>query len=293
MDYIDIFAKFLELYPDYRDKVCAFAPSGKYSIEVGLQDESVLKFLYFDDGHHILLENDCEPENKTTKTEQKPIVTQTKKKRNVKLTAIVSIVVLVACIIFTMVGLADKNDPDSESTTEVTDTMAACETSEAITEAITESTKTTEHITESTETCSTEPSEPVETEPQPEVDPDDVELLAMVIFQEAGGDAYCDECRRRVADVVLNRVASGSFPDTIHGVLSQRSQYGRFYWTGVVWSDRASDPNEEHAVERARRIAREVLEGNHSELYGNGYIWQAEFVQGTDGFWHCGNYFGR
>ena len=131
--------------------------------------------------------------------------------------------------------------------------------------------------------------EPVEVD----VDPEEVELLAKVIYQEAGGDKCCDECRRRVADVVLNRVADDRFPDTILEVLSERAQYGRYHWTGVIWPEKASAESEAHAVERAYRIAEEVLSGHHSELYGQGYIWQAEFVQGTDNVFHCNTYFGK
>lgn len=120
-----------------------------------------------------------------------------------------------------------------------------------------------------------------------------VEMLAKVIYQEAGGNAVCDDCRRRVGDVVLNRVEDERFPDTMEEVLTARKQYGRFYWTGVVWADRAGQPGEKDAVERAMRVASEILDGQHSDLYGNGYVWQAEFEQGIDGFWCCGTYFGR
>lgn len=121
----------------------------------------------------------------------------------------------------------------------------------------------------------------------------DREMLALIIYQEAGGDACCDECRYRVADVVLNRVASDRFPNTIYEVLTQRAQYGRLYWTGLVWPEKAFYEVEAHAVERAYRVAEDVLNGNHSELYGEGYIWQAEFTQGRDNIYHCGHYFGR
>lgn len=130
-------------------------------------------------------------------------------------------------------------------------------------------------------------------EPEVTVNPEDVELLAAVIYQEAGGNKCCDDCRRRVADVVLNRVADERFPDTLHGVLTQERQYGRFHWTGVVWPDKAYADSERPAVERAYRIAEEVLRGEHSELYGQGYIWQAEFMQGTDIVFHCNTYFGK
>lgn len=124
-------------------------------------------------------------------------------------------------------------------------------------------------------------------------DPKDIEMLALVIYQEVGGDAHCDECRRRVADVVLNRVEDDRFPDDIYSVLVQPGQYGRLSWTGLVWASRASSPWEANAVARAYRIAEEVLMGQHSDLYGKGYVWQAGFVQGKDNIWCCGHYFGR
>lgn len=123
----------------------------------------------------------------------------------------------------------------------------------------------------------------------------ELEMLACVIYQEAGGDACCDDCRRRVADVVLNRMEDPRFPDTMYDVLTAPRQYGEFYLSGLYWKNRASNPSEQNAVQRAYRIAKEVLNGQHSELYGNGYIWQAGFKQGSDGFWceNCGIYFGK
>lgn len=149
----------------------------------------------------------------------------------------------------------------------------------------------------SEEEIEVEIEEPVEEEIEEEieVDPEDLELLACVIYQEAGADYCCDDCRRRVADVVLNRVGDDRFPDNIQDVLTQKRQYGRYYWTGVVWPERAKNDCEKHAVERAYRIAEEVLKGEHSELYGEGYIWQAEFKQGTGVVYcdQCKIYFGK
>lgn len=121
----------------------------------------------------------------------------------------------------------------------------------------------------------------------------ETEMLACVIYQEVGGSKHCDECRRRVADVVLNRVADSRFPNTIEGVLTAKNQYGRFYYTGIKWADRHTWPGEKKAVERAWRIAEEVMAGKHSDLYGKGYVWQAGFKQGTSGFWCCGHYFAK
>lgn len=134
------------------------------------------------------------------------------------------------------------------------------------------------------------------TEAHVPVNEHDVELLACVIYQEAGGDTCCDMCRRRVADVVLNRVKDPRFNGTtIEEILidgDPAPQWGLYSVTGVVWPDKASLPEEQHAVERAYRIAREVLEGQHSDLTGE-YIWCAEFSQGTDVIECDGIYFGK
>ena len=202
-----------------------------------------------------------------------------------------------------------KGSVETTEATEATEETVPETTEETIPETTEETVpETTEAAVKPTEpkpsTSNPKPSTPAPTEPndiptstpvtnltkKPETDR---ELLACVIYQEAGWDKSCDECRRRVADVVLNRVAHEHFPNTILGVLTQKSQYGRYYWTGVVWPSRASSASERHAVERAYRIADEVLAGQHSELYGNGYIWQAEFRQGTSQVYHCGTYFGR
>lgn len=134
-----------------------------------------------------------------------------------------------------------------------------------------------------------EPEAPAETEP----DEAEVEMLACAIYCEAGGDACSDQCRYMVGDVMLNRVDDPRFPDTLEEVLTQKGQYGRFHWTGIVWPERASNPGEAAAVARAYETARALLSGEHSELYGAGYIWQAEFTQGTDVIYLDGTYFGR
>lgn len=158
---------------------------------------------------------------------------------------------------------------------------------------ISEEVEVDEAVEEPAEEVGVVTEEPVEEEIV--VDPEDLEMLACVIYQEAGADYCCDDCRRRVADVVLNRVEDDRFPDNIQDVLTQKRQYGRYYWTGVVWPERAKNECEKHAVERAYRIAEEVLKGEHSELYGEGYIWQAEFKQGTGVVYcdQCKIYFGK
>lgn len=155
----------------------------------------------------------------------------------------------------------------------------------------------TETPTESTE-APTEPTEPTEVVEEvrwdiPEEDyvidisrdaETDLEKMAWAIYLEAGADAVCDDCRRRVADVILNLVEckitnTGNdlyWPDTLTGVLSggginpYKNMGNRFRWSTNSHLER-----ERHAVERAYRIAYEVLTGNHSEIYRKGYFYYA------------------
>ena len=137
------------------------------------------------------------------------------------------------------------------------------------------------------------PEQETELEPLP-VNEAELEMLACVIYQEAGSDYISDETRYMVGDVVLNRIASDLFPDTMDGVLTQRAQYGEYYWTGIRWLAKSSDPGEAGAVQRAYDTAYDLLSGaRHSELYGLGYVFQAEFVQGSEVIYSDGIYFGR
>lgn len=112
----------------------------------------------------------------------------------------------------------------------------------------------------------------------------DLEKIAWVIYMEAGADNICDDCRRRVADVILNLAEckitnTGNdyyWPDTISGVIAggginPYQNMGK----SCRWPDTAHHEYECHAVERAFRIAYEVLTGNHSEIYRKGYFYYA------------------
>lgn len=54
---------------------------------------------------------------------------------------------------------------------------------------------------------------------------DDLYLLAKLICAEAGSDWLSDNFRLCVGEVVLNRVASPEFPDTLSDVVYQKGQY--------------------------------------------------------------------
>lgn len=120
---------------------------------------------------------------------------------------------------------------------------------------------------------------------------EELEILALIVYQEAGGDRVSDGTRRLVAQVFLNRVNDSRFPDSFYEVATAERQYGRLYWTGIVWPDSSSSQAEAHAVERAYKIAQEVLEANEP-VCPEGVIFQAEFVQGDiyaeqDGMYFC------
>ena len=128
-------------------------------------------------------------------------------------------------------------------------------------------------------------------EPSPEYTEEELNILALIVYQEAGGDAVSDDTRRLVAQVFLNRVEDNRFPDTFYDVATAYRQYGRLYWTGIEWPERASYESEEHAVKRAYEIAKEVLESDEP-VCPSTVVFQAEFIQGDvyahqDGIYFC------
>lgn len=134
------------------------------------------------------------------------------------------------------------------------------------------------------DTSGTEPpTEPIYTT-------DELDMLALVIYQEAGADYCSDETRLMVGTVVMNRIADPRFPDTMYEVLTQEAQYGRFHWTGLVWPERASKEEEAHAVARAYAIAERILQGER--VLPADVIFQSEYILGeivavSDGFYFC------
>lgn len=134
----------------------------------------------------------------------------------------------------------------------------------------------------------------------------DLEKMAWAIYMEGGADSVCDDCRRRIADVLLNLVEckitnTGNdfyWPDTITGVISGGgiNPYQNM-GNRCAWPDSAHKEAERHAVERAYRIAHEVLRGNHSEIYRKGYFYYAggnEYGHEPEtAIYHCGIFFQR
>lgn len=98
---------------------------------------------------------------------------------------------------------------------------------------------------------------------------DDLYLLARIIDSSAGSDWLTDEFRMCVGEVVLNRVASPEFPDTIQGVVYQKGQYS------VVNTARfASLAPRFECVDAALRL----LQGERHMVPG--VVYQADYLQG-------------
>lgn len=89
----------------------------------------------------------------------------------------------------------------------------------------------------------------------------DLELLSTIIYCEAGNQPY--EGQLAVGSVVMNRVASSSFPNSISGVIYQSGQFS------PVASGRFAQALAAGLGEHCRSVAQEVLNGkrNVSCLY--------------------------
>ena len=98
---------------------------------------------------------------------------------------------------------------------------------------------------------------------------EDLMLLSKIIYAEAGSEWLSDEWKMCVGEVVLNRVASPEFPDTIKEVLEQPGQYygaNSRYFNSLLPSERC--------VIAAMRLL------NGERLLEPSVVFQANFVQG-------------
>ena len=96
----------------------------------------------------------------------------------------------------------------------------------------------------------------------------DVDLIALVVMAEAEGEP--EEGKRLVADVILNRVDSGKFPNSVEGVVYQKGQFEAM-WNGRV--DRCEVRDDIRKIveeEMASRVNSKVLyfRTNHYHNFG-------------------------
>lgn len=97
----------------------------------------------------------------------------------------------------------------------------------------------------------------------------DVLNLARIIQAENGGHED-DEALVLTGVVVLKRVKSKHYPDTITGVISQKGQYST-YADGKFWNEPSN---------RSMRIAKKLLSTDIADDYPDNLVFQAEFRQG-------------
>ena len=102
-----------------------------------------------------------------------------------------------------------------------------------------------------------------------EVSENDILNLARIIQAENGGHED-DEALLLTGVVVLKRVKSDEYPDTIMGVISQKGQYST-YADGKFWNEPSK---------RSMRIAKRLLSTNIVHEYPDNLVFQAEFRQG-------------
>jgi len=105
-------------------------------------------------------------------------------------------------------------------------------------------------------------------EEEPTVNEDDVELLAHLLMAECGSDWCSDDLIYYCGSVVLNRVNSDRFPNSLHEVIYQKNQY-QCVKNGHI--------NKE-PTDRCYDIATDLLQ--HGSILPSKVIWQAEFMQG-------------
>lgn len=105
---------------------------------------------------------------------------------------------------------------------------------------------------------------------RPTVQLNELWLLSKIIYAEAGSSWLSDEHQRLVGSVVLNRMVSPEFPDTMQEVLEQPGQYypaGSDYFANLV-PDRRAATNALYLLE-------------HGSIAPSGVVFQSNYVLGS------------
>lgn len=223
---------------------------------------------------------------KATKEER-----QKKKQRQfIAMTAIVFVILFIFSMCITVIaasiGAVDATNGEIETNSNTPDsgkpgivhlsTYDEAETNTGETENVTDATETTMENTTETQTETTEPVTEEAIEPTEEVknyNDDDLFYLAAAVCREAGGES--EEIQLLVANVIINRVNSSIYPNTIYEVLTQYKQYGTMWKYGVSFPDWADDKVKEQCYSVAKRI----LKGER--FCPENVLFQAEFKQGS------------
>ena len=180
-------------------------------------------------------------------------------------------------VIFTATKVVNAGETSDLTTAAVTQMQE--ETTAVSTVVETEVQTEVETTVEETETES-ETEKETEVQTEDDFSNDDLELLAHLIYAEAGDQS--DDCQRATGNVVLNRMAHRCYPNTMRGVIYQRGQYA------CTWGNCSIDRT---PSERAYANARWLLAGNR--YFGStDYVYQAQFEQGYNIVWIGSECFG-
>lgn len=99
------------------------------------------------------------------------------------------------------------------------------------------------------------------------INSDDLDLMARIIYAEAGNCS--DEEQLLVGNVIMNRVASSKYPNTIREVIYQKGQYS------PTWNGAINKKPSEKAIKNAKRIL------NGERFCPTNVVYQAMFKQGS------------
>ena len=105
--------------------------------------------------------------------------------------------------------------------------------------------------------------------PQPAVADAELTCLAKIVLHEAGNQSRTGQLA--VAQVVMNRVHSGRFADTICGVAMQRGQFFNVH---------AYNPPHDARWRLALEVARDAREGVSSPVIGDALFFHAAYAGG-------------
>lgn len=110
------------------------------------------------------------------------------------------------------------------------------------------------------------PLPPVAEAPAPvaEVDADELDCLAKVVLHEAGNQSRTGQLA--VAQVVMNRVRSPRFPDSVCAVVMQRGQFFNVH---------AYNPRRDARWRTALEVARDALTGESEPVIGQALFFHA------------------
>ena len=230
---------------------------------------------------------------KATKEERR----KKKQRQFIAMTAIVFVILFIFSMCITVIaasiGAVDATNGEIETNSSTPDsgkpgivhlsTYDEAKTEPDMTENSESTEPTSENIKE-TQPKSTEPVTEEMTEPTEEVksySEDDLFYLAAAVCREAGGES--EEIQLLVANVIMNRVNSSLYPNTIYEVLTQYKQYGTMWKYGISFPDWA----DQKVKDQCYSVAKRILEG---ERYcPENVLFQAEFEQGSGIFKQFGD----